>query len=530
MRIKSLGLWLNLLLGGALALVIWVLLAWVASRPALRTLIDLTPQQSSSVDAITIDLLKELRERKVELEFHQFYPPFEGQAGDPQKAQEYRIRSRLRELTKLLLLSFQALGGEQVKVVEHDLYGDPQKTREAAQAFDYRDSAGDVLVVAVRPAGKERRFRKLSLPLDLGVIELPNTAAPMARNQLPVLKRYVGEVQISSAIKSLFVEGTPVVYVMMGFSPMVTDGTSGGSYGMLFGALEKLGFEVKRWDAKSDATVPPDASMVLVLEPAHEFSDKLADSLFAWVRRGGRVFINYSWQEIDGWNPKGGRFGQLLGYELGVLPVFHKSRDTSGRTGGRWMDGDPVVQRVELGVNPAHPVTRRLAQSRSGLEVRNTREIREIGSPVGVRREVLLVTGDQGWRAEFPEGQINYRAPQDIKLLGAFDVGMAIEVDVDPALQQPGATNAPKTGQVVLVAGQFCTTSGFPLYGDLALNICNWLTERKVLLDLKASGYEAKYLQVQPPQLERIGNLLLYWVPGLFLLFGGLVFYLRRRQ
>ncbi|MBL8751726.1 MAG: Gldg family protein [Planctomycetes bacterium] len=529
MKWKSLGLWVNLLVGGALALAIWVLMAWVASRPALRTLVDLTPQQSSSVDAITIDLLKELRGRQADLEFHQFYPPFEGQAADALKAQEFRIRSRLRELTKLLLLSYQALGGDQVKVIEHDLYGDPQKTREAAQRFDYRDSAGDVLVVAVRVPGKEPRFRKLSLPLDLGRIEMPNTAAPMAKNQLPVLKAFVGEVQISSAIKSLLVEGTPAVYVLMGFSPQLSDGATGGSYGMLFGALQKLGFDVKRWDASKDAAVPADAALVVALEPVRDFNDKVTESLHTWVKRGGRVFVNYAWNELDDWNPTGGKFGQLLGYEVGARPVFHKIRDTSGKTGGRWLDNDPAVKRPELGVNPGHPITRRLAQSRTGLEVRHARAIREIGSPAGVRRDVLLVTGDQGWQAAFPEGQQDYRAPLNVKL-ASFDVGMAIEVDVDPALLPPDTPNPPKTGHVVLVAGQFCTNEGMPYYGDLALNICNWLTERKVLLDLKSSGYEAKYLQVQPPQIDRIGFFLVYGVPGLFLLLGGVVLYLRRRQ
>ncbi len=529
MKIKSLGLWLNLLLGGALALLVWVLLVYVASRPALRTLVDLTPQRSNSVDPITEELLRELRSRKAEIEFHMFFPPFEGQANDPAKAQEFNIRTRLRELTRILLVRYQAIGGESVKVMAHDLYGDPQTTREAALAFDYRDAAGDVLVVAVRMAGKERRFRKLSLPLDLAKIELPNVAAGMRGGALPVLKQFVGEEQISSAIKSLLVEGTPVVYVAMGFSPDLSDGATGGAYGEFFAALQKVGFEVKRWDAAVDPKVPEDASLVMVLEPGREFSDAVANSLFTWLKRGGRLFLNYRWSGIDTRNPLGGKLGELLGYELTEQPVFHKIRDASNRTGGRSFDGDPAVAKLQVGVNPDHPVTRRVARSGVGLEVAAARAVRERGSPPGVRRDVLLVTGAEGWLATpGPDGYPDTRAGRTP--LGQFDVGLACEVEVDPALLPPGTTNAPKTGNVVIVAGVFCNNTGMPLFGDLALNICNWLTERRMLLDLKTSGYEAKYLQVQPPQLDRVGVLLVWGIPGTFLLLGVLVLYLRRRQ
>ena len=43
-----------------------------------------------------------------------------------------------------------------------------------------------------------------------------------------MLKKYVGEEQISSAIKSLLVEGTPVAYVLKEVSPFVRLDAAGG--------------------------------------------------------------------------------------------------------------------------------------------------------------------------------------------------------------------------------------------------------------------------------------------------------------
>ncbi|MFN9705562.1 MAG: hypothetical protein ACK595_12175, partial [Planctomycetota bacterium] len=53
--------------------------------------------------------------------------------------------------------------------------------------------------------------------------------------------------------------------------------------------------------------------------------------------------------------------------------------------------------------------------------------------------------------------------------------------------------------------------------------------ERRALMDLKAPGYEAKYLSIQPQQLTRIGWFVVGGVPGAFLLVGSIVFF-RRRQ
>jgi hypothetical protein len=66
-------------------------------------------------------------------------------------------------------------------------------------------------------------------------------------------------------------------------------------------------------------------------------------------------------------------------------------------------------------------------------------------------------------------------------------------------------------------------------FGDLALNICNWMAERRVLLDIQGSRYEAKHLQLQPQQLARVRWLLVWGVPGTFLLLGLAVFFVRRR-
>lgn len=519
----------RLALGGVLMLAVWALLVWVASRPALKALFDLTPQRVNSVDPVTEELLRDLRAQKATIEFHLFAPPlYDSQGSDNAARQSLAIRQRLVQLTQALLKTYQYLGAESVTVHDYDWVDQAEAAREAAMAFGYKVAEGEALVVAVAMSGKERRFRKVSLISDLAIIDVPNTggAAPTARDAVPVLRDYVGEEGISSALKSLLVQGTPVAYLLDGYAADI-DLTSTGSrgYRIFVDALDRAGFEMRRFNFRDEPKVPADATVVIVLAPRREFTDRDATMLFEYVQRGGRVFITYAWHGEPDWNPTGGRFGELLGYELSQAPVFHLI--PTSRTAGRGTDGDQAVATLQVLLRADHATTRRLAESRRPVELAGAREVRERGrAPAGITRTSLLRTGDHGWLAvPLAEGQIDLRAPQGVALR-SFEVGMAFEV---PALAGGGADE--RAGQVVVIGGEFCNNAGMQAgFGDLALNICNWMAERRVLLDIRGSAYQARHLVVQPAQLVQIRNLLVFGVPGTFLVLGLIVFFVRRRQ
>lgn len=525
-RLVALG---NLLAAALLMLAVWLLLVWVASRPALKTLIDLTPQRINSVDPVTEALLAELRGKRTKVDFHLFFPPVQGRAETPAEVQSLAIRSRLCDLTRILLRRYQWLGGEGVAIHDHDFYGNAATTREAAQRFDYKAAEGEVLVVAVTQEGKEPRFRKLSLVTDLATIDLPGLqpgVGPAGRSAAPVLKDYRGEEAISSTLKSLLVQGTPIAYFVDGVSPdLDKQSAAGSSYSSFRAGLVQAGFEVRDFQLSATGTVPPDATLLIVLEPRSEFLDRDAEALFAYVKRGGRLFLNYSWAALPDWNPTGGRLGELLGYEVSSALVCHMIPDTSMRSGGRDYDG-PGADKLQLQGNPLHPITRRLVQANRPIEVAGARAVRERErAPEGMRREALLWTGDKGWFAVPGRDGFDFRAPR--VGLQSYTIGMSIEVDPEPA---PAGGEPTRPGQVVVIGGVFCNNAGIRFsLGDLAFNICNWMAERRVLLDIRGSRYEAKHLQLQPQQIHRIWWLLEAWVPGTFLVLGCVVVWLRRR-
>jgi len=528
--------WGNLAVSAVLMLAVWALLVFVASRPALKALIDLTPQRINSVDRVTIDLLRDLRAEKAEIQFHLLAPPIHGQGASDLEQQWIAIRRRLADLTQQLLQTYEYLGAESVTVIQHDFGAvDQQALREAAQRFDYKVQEGDVLVVAVRRAGREWRSRKLSIVSDLAVIEVPNSGVQgLGKQSLPVLKDYKGETALSSALKSLLVQGNPVCYVLKNGVAPGADSASGvgGGYDALFEAMDQAGFELRTLNFRDTPAVPDDASLLLLLEPRLELQPREAEAVFAYVKRGGRVVLNYCWQSPEpDQNPTGGRLAELLGFELSKQPVFHLITDPKGRTGGRGLSGDLAVAKLQVQF-ALHPAVRRLAEAGRSVEMTNVLEVSERPSaPAGQRREAFLASGEGAWLA-FPgsDGYPSYHAPQD----GGFRRRiLAYSIEVDPPTPEAGATppSERRPGVALVFGGVFANNAGMQFgFGDLMLNVCNWLVDRSVLLDIKGSRYEAKQISLQPPQFARIFWLLVAVVPGTFLLLGVVVLWMRRRQ
>ncbi|HIE71063.1 MAG TPA: hypothetical protein EYP98_13305 [Planctomycetes bacterium] len=134
-----------------------------------------------------------------------------------------------------------------------------------------------------------------------------------------------------------------------------------------------------------------------------------------------------------------------------------------------------------------------------------------------------MATGPEAWLARSAGGRPDFRSP--VGGLHPHVVGIACELD--PELDE-GVNSDVRVGRAVIIAGAFCNNKAFPHFGDLALNICNWMTERKVLLDIATSHYTAKSVDIGPPQLSRIRWLLIGYVPGAFLLMGLFMWWRRR--
>ncbi len=523
-RMGSARRWLgrfNLLLAVLLGFGGWALLTALSTRPTFKALIDLTPQAQFSVSAETEQLLADLREREVTVRVDTFFGRIPA-ANTPNSRHAAAILRRTQQLTHDLLVRYQELGGDSFEVVDYDIYRDFEPVRQRKDELgglrEVQGNAQNILVVSV---GKRRRV--LNLPLDVATIDIPamrQVQGPGGGNSAPppTLESYDGESALSSAIRSLLVEGSPRIYFVEGYNGPSLQNDTGESYSELLGALAGEGFDIGLLQLEAEGRVPDDAAAVALIEPRRALSERAVDALVAYLRRGGRVFLNTVWSNIDTWTPNFDRLGDRLGFRLSDDLVCHLVRDASLPANSPGRGGRDASRLTLTGLASQHPITRPLAMAQRYPVVHNAREIRSAGDamPEGVAFEPLLTTDRYGWLAprdsRAPLG-VDLRDPADGRAYAARTVGAVLDVE---ALDAP--QDGPRQGHLVLLSGlAFLNAGGFQANADLGLNIFNWMVERSELVTIRGNRYVSKRIEPDPVELEHSETFLKRWVPGILL-------------
>jgi ABC-2 type transport system permease protein len=513
--------WLQVGSCALLGVLIWGMAVVLSARPGLSFRIDLSPQARFTMSRDTEDLLAELRKADMKVEFHTFFEPLQQQAQNEQHEEYLKIQRRLQDLTRDLLRLYRKVGGESVTVVEHDLLRQEARTREFSQTVALNKRNAVVVKLG-------KRSKTLSVDLDLGEIDFPTQeqGPPGTGHRLPLLKDFKGEEAISSALKGLQVEGSAKVYWVTGLMEASFEAPIGHSYSELANALGAEGFQVLRLDLEREKEIPADAGVLALVEPRYEITPAVAGKLVAWLQRGGRLFVNLAWvEEPDDHNPTLEALGQRLGFEIGKDLVCHLIEDPRNPNRGT---GGPQSQTLAITeMSPVHPVTRPLLLHGRTLYLKAGREIRRRAGPepAGTRLDPsLLRTGPMAWiETRGQSGEVDYYPAQDLRR-DAFEprcVGAVVTVDPVEGGKRPG--------QVLLVSGVGFINDAIKSNGDFVLNAFQWLAERKELVGVRGDRYVPRSLKATPQQLERVRWLLVAIVPGLLLVLGATVLFVRSR-
>lgn len=515
MRARRVGGWLNLVLSGLLALAVWGLVTVLATQPALKKLWDVSPQARFSVEPATEELLQQIRGRGEHVEIHTvFYPLQSITPTTDEQRQHLAIEQRLQDLTRDLLRQYAYLGGDAVTVTHHDLLRDPAQVREVMRAV--QNGRYNSVIVKV---GK--RSAVLQLDIDLAEIDLPEPTPGMpGQRRVPVLRDYKGEEAISTAIKRLLVEGSPVIYFAQGFGGLRLEAVA-HSYSEMLQSLTDDGFEVRFFDLDKASSVPEDAAVVAIVNPTREIPPQVADVLERYVRSGGRLFVNpIFYEDPRDWNVRLRELGERFGFELSDELVCHVIADPNNPRGA--ITGTPQCQNlIAVNLNQVHPVTRPLVLQQRYPRFKIGREIRAIeATREGVRVDTsFLRTGPGAWLQPSPVEP--YVGPADPSAYTSRCIGAVIDVDAD---------SGDRDGHVVVIAAEGFDNATFQFNGDLALNLFNWMTQREALISIRGQRYVSHKLELAPQQLGRIGWLLMGFVPGGMLLLGLFVFWRRSRS
>ncbi|MEZ5965207.1 MAG: Gldg family protein [Planctomycetota bacterium] len=528
MRLRRFAGWSALLLASGLGLAIWVMLVVFATRPGFKAVVDLSPQRRFTLTEDSAELLKAVRAADKSVELHTVYEPL-GLHEQPTERERhvYTLRRSIQDLTTDLLRQYHALGGDRVLVFHHDIRSEIREVRELTRALDRRIQ--NFVLVKVG-----ERSKVLSVDFDLAEIDMGQAAATplpgQTRDPKPLLRDFKGEEAISSAIKSLLVEGTPKCYVLEGYGEANIRDASAFSYSSLMLALEREGFQIARLNLAEKRTVPADAACLALIEPRQEMDDAHAEAIVAYLRRGGRLFLNPVYVPTpESWNPTLENLGQRLGFGLGRDLVCNLVADPQ-HPDSPGTHGSFQCQNLEItGLNPVHELTRVLYRVGRFPTVKMAREIRKSAEPpadVAVDLS-LLRTSQYSWleertvAGEGGERQVDWYAPAGNDVMASRCVGAVIDVV---------ATEGERPGHVVIVSGYAFNNAAFPTAnGDLALNIFQWMAERKALVGVRGTRYQPRELKLVGQQVDRVFWLLVLGVPGALLLSGILVLWRRSR-
>lgn len=411
-RSRRLVGWMQFVAAGVLALGAWGLATVLSTRPAFKTLIDLSPQARFSLEPATEELIAELRERGTKVEFHTIFAPLEKftASGGPHRTHVLHIHRTLQELTRDLLRQYDYLGGEGVTVRHHDLLREPGSIKEVLK--EVTDRRYNSVIVKVG-----ERSKTLSIDLEMADIDDPSANAAPRPGQKgsapPVLKDFKGEEAISTALKSLLAEGEPTAYFLLN-DANITDPTA-SSYSEMAGSMADEGFKIKILDPTQADRIPPGDNVVLaILEPRYELPDRTAEMVVQFLRRGGRVLVCLPWQEVASWNPTLENLGSRLGFAIGTDLVCHAIRDPSNPRASI-VAGRGVQNLIISSMNAVHPVTRPLMARRRFPLFKAGREILELDGAAFARVDrSFLRTGPGAWLDKRQaNGEPSLRGPGD---------------------------------------------------------------------------------------------------------------------
>ena len=517
--------WGNLVISSVLMLVGWVVIVLLTARPEFKFLFDMTPDKSATVTETTEALIDELHEREGEhIEIFTFFEQWQvSGAGEAHLA----VFNQIVKLTEDLLRQYAALGGDKIRVQHVNHRQEPDRAREIVDRLGGVSGQHVVVVAVVRElagGGESIRTKELIVNQDLAQIDLgSDIAVPGASQRIPRLQDYTGEEQLSSAIKTLLAGGTPTLYVLTGHNEGgnsakdLQDGPYG--YSELMGGLQDEGFKVFDGLNLGDNEIPDDATAIACLDPTgRAFSREESDKLIAWLKRGGRLFLNLVQHVPPSQNVDLSVFLDQLGVKVGPELVAQLYDN---------MNSELARQLTIKRLNPQHRITKLLAQQQRSLALVDARPIESIQPPLeGIAVDpTLLISDDFCWLVKDKDAPL---VPPSASAFRSFSPGVTIDV-------VPEAGSSP--GKVVLVTG-LGFTNQFIRQGaqrDFVLNCFNWLVERMELVTVRRDPIRATAIDFGADQDERVDRLSRAWMllvvltPLFFLGLGVFVAWRRRR-
>ena len=296
-------------------------------------------------------------------------------------------------------------------------------------------------------------------------------------------------------------------------------GGSPESYGRFANALEVENYAPESLSLLADA-VPPDADLVVVAGPKHDFVMPELDALATYLKSGGGVLMLLD----PGPLPNLQRFLGSLGLRLGDDFVVDRDRRVLGT------DGLAAVVELFKRGNPVSDPTGNPLES--GVVLPSARTIDVADEVAGVDAESIARTGPTAWAMSDPDRARRGVEPSE----AAHDTPGGASVAVTAEIGRGGDGTGHRRGRLVVIGdADFASDAYLDLLGnrDLAMNAAAWVANEEALTGERNKTVPEVIRPLSPlvvtdRQARGIFLAAVVAEPGLVLAAGVVIFGLRR--
>jgi ABC-type uncharacterized transport system involved in gliding motility auxiliary subunit len=320
------------------------------------------------------------------------------------------------------------------------------------------------------------------------------------------------EEKITNALVKVTRKEKQVVYVLQGHGEHGLENVQKDGYSEAKKALETENYEVKPLLLTREASVPADATLVLLGGPQKAPQEEELQSLRSYVDGGGKALILVDPQTASGVEEFLGGYGILLDQDIIV--------DRNSRLLGGDYLVPPIVE------YESHPITRDFRQSSYLAYLPMARSVRPAEkSPDGVSVEVLARTGPGSWGEKDVE-----RLKKGEAELGPEDIQGPVPVAVVASVRTGEGKGMGR--MVVIGDSDFISNAAIDpnrsANQDLFLNAANWLAEQEDLISIRAKSAPSKPIMLRPGQWTLVFLLVVVAFPLAILCVGVGVLWRRR--
>jgi ABC-2 type transport system permease protein len=320
-----------------------------------------------------------------------------------------------------------------------------------------------------------------------------------------------GEGCVTAAITYVTSDETPVIYNITGHDEASIDST-------LQKDIEKLNLQIEDLTLLTEDGIPDDAAGIIISAPASDFSSDDVEKVEKYMDAGGHALIFTNYTDADMKN-----FKELLKYynmELadGVVMEGDSSHYTSQ---------NPMYLVPE--VSTSSNLTQSVTDSNGLVFSPISQGLTKIDEDSDVSVEYLLTTSDSSYSKTDVQGMETY-AKEDGDVDGPFAVGASVyktisDDDADGTVQMRMAVFT-SASFAMSSADEMVSGSNFKLITDTI----SWLTNVDETSSIASKSIDISYLTVSAAKVLRWSVILVAVVPIVILLFGGTVWFVRRKK